>query len=67
MRNHLWGIINAVVNNVTNATAESFNSGIQRLKKRACGYRSRDAFRTAIYFHFGKLDMLPEGLPIHTN
>lgn len=59
---HLWGILNAAVTQVTNATAESLNAGIQRLKKRACGYRNRKKFRIAIMFHFGKLDLMPEGV-----
>lgn len=67
VKNHMWGIVNAVIHGVTNATAEGVNSGIQRLKNRACGYRSRDAYRTAIYFHFGKLDLLPDGVSAHTN
>jgi hypothetical protein len=40
---------------------ESLNAGIQRLKKRACGYRSREKFRIAILFNFGGLDLMPEG------
>jgi len=56
------------VTGVTNATAESLNAGIQRLKKRACGYRNRKKFRIAILFHFGKLKLMPEGVDFtHTN
>ena len=58
---HLRGILNAAVTGVTNAAAESLNAGIQRLKRRACGYRNRAKFRTAILFHFGALDLMPEG------
>jgi transposase len=57
IKNHLWGIINAVVLNRTNAAAESMNSRIQRVKARACGFRNRDRFRTAIMFHLGGLDL----------
>lgn len=67
IRRHLWGILNAIITGTTNATAESINAGIQRLKKRACGYRNRDTFRTAIYFHFGGLDLLPKGVATHTD
>jgi transposase len=59
VKQHLWGIINAIVNNVTNAKAESINSKIQNLKKQACGYRSRIRFREAILFHFGGLNLYP--------
>ena len=61
VKNHLWGILNAAVTGLSNATAESLNAGIQRLKKRACGYRSRAKFRIAILFNFGGLDLMPEG------
>jgi len=59
VKNHLWGILNAIINNVTNARAESLNSRIQGLKKQACGYRNRARFREAIMFHFGGLDLYP--------
>ena len=59
---HLYGIINAVVLRVTNARAEGLNSGIQAMKRRACGYRNRENFRNAIMFHFGQLDLYPEGV-----
>jgi transposase len=56
---HLWGIINAIVLRTTNAAAEGMNSRIQWLKKMACGFRNRERFRNAIYFHFGGLDLYP--------
>lgn len=59
VRDHLEGIINAVVHGVTNARAESVNARIQRVKKMACGFRSRESFRNAIYFHLGGLDLMP--------
>ena len=68
IRDHLWGILNAVLLRGTNATSESINSKIQRLKRRACGFRNRARFRRAIYFHLGGLDLYPV-LPdaIHTS
>ena len=62
IREHLWGIINAIVLKVTNAGAESINAKIQRLKKWACGYRNHERFKAAIMFHLGGLDLYPEGL-----
>jgi transposase len=59
IRTYLWGIINAVVLKRTNAAAESMNSRIQRVKARACGFRNRERFRTAIMFHLGGLDLYP--------
>jgi transposase len=68
VKNHLWGILNAVVNKVTNATAESLNSKIQRIKRAACGFRNKDRFKNAIYFHLGGLDLYPgTALATHTN
>lgn len=59
VRQHLGGIVNAIVLKATNATAESINAKIQRVKRMACGFRNRDRFRTAIYFHLGGLDLRP--------
>jgi transposase len=66
LRQHLWGIINAIVLDATNAHLESVNAKIQALKKRACGYRNRERFRHAILFHCGRLDLHPRILA-HTN
>jgi transposase len=59
IKTHLWGITNAIVLKRTNAAAESMNSRIQRVKARACGFRNRHRFRTAIMFHLGGLDLYP--------
>jgi len=59
IREHLWGIVNAIVLHVTNAGAESINAKIQWIKRQACGFRSRERFRNAIYFHLGGLDLYP--------
>ena len=68
IREHLGGILNAILLRATNATSESINAGIQRVKRMACGFRSRERFRRAIYFHLGGLDLytvLPDAT--HTN
>ncbi len=57
IRDHLAGIVNAVVTRATNAASESINSKIQKVKRLACGFRNRERFRNAIYFHFGGLDL----------
>jgi transposase len=59
IKNHLYGILNAVVLRATNARAESINARIQRVKRMACGFRSRERFKAAIYFHLGGLDLYP--------
>jgi len=66
IREHLRGIITAIVHRATNAGAESINAKIQQVKRMACGYRNRDRFRTAIYFHLGGLELYPP-TSTHTN
>ncbi|MGB1271891.1 MAG: ISL3 family transposase [Endozoicomonas sp.] len=61
IREHLWGIVNAIILSVDNGRSESMNAKIQRVKRRACGFRNRDRFRAAIYFHCGGLELYPCG------
>lgn len=61
LKNHLWGIINAVVLNADNSHAESINSRIQTIKARSRGFRNKQRFRDAIYFHLGGLELYPAG------
>lgn len=65
VKHYLWGILNAIVLNVTNAMTESLNAKIQWVKKNGCGFRNRARFRTAVLFHCGGLDLYPR-LPTHT-
>ena len=60
VRNHLEGIVNAIAHGVSNAAAEGFNSVVQKLKTRAAGFRNRERFKNAIYFHLGRLDLYPK-------
>ncbi len=57
IKNHLWGILNAIILKVSNGPAESVNSRIKTIKVRACGFRNKDRFIDAIYFHLGGLDL----------
>jgi transposase len=66
VRKYLWGILNAIALHVTNAATESLNAKIQWIKKNACGFRNRDRFRAAIYFHCGDLDLYPELAATHS-
>lgn len=69
IKRHLAGIVNAIHHGVTNARAEGINARIQWIKYTARGFRNRERFRNAIYFHLGGLDMTPEVLQpirIHT-
>ena len=68
IRDHLWGIVNAMALKITNAASESVNSKVQRIKRAACGFRNRDRFRNAILFHLGGLDLYPASASAtHTN
>ena len=60
IREHLWGIINAIVLKADNGRSEAMNRKIQQIKSRACGFRNRERFRNAIYFHLGGLDLYLE-------
>jgi transposase len=59
LKNHLANIMTYFKHRITNATAEGLNSKIQTIKLMACGYRNRDHYKTAIYFHCGGLDLYP--------
>lgn len=44
---------------ITNAGTGAINAKIQAVKRRACGFRSRQRFRVTICFHCGGLDSYP--------
>jgi transposase len=62
LRRHLQGVLNAISSGVTNARVEGLNTTIQGLKRAARGFRNRERFRNAIYFHLGGLDLYPASL-----
>jgi transposase len=62
IKEHLWGILNAVVLKVSNGPAEGLNSRIKMIKVRSRGFRNKERFANAIYFHLGGLNLYPEGL-----
>jgi transposase len=59
LRRHEKGVLSFFAHRVTNAVSEGINSKIQTIKKMAYGYRNRDHFKTAIYFHCGGLQLHP--------
>jgi transposase len=59
LRNHLDGILTYCKHHVTNGTTEGINSTVMTIKRLAGGYRNRENFKTAIYFHCGGLDLHP--------
>lgn len=60
VKRHLTNVLTYFTHRVTNAVAEGLNSKIQTIKKRAYGFRNRENFKLAIYFHCGGLDLYPE-------
>ncbi len=56
---HFLGVANALCNKASNAIAERINGAIQKLKSIAKGFRKPENFRTAILFHYGKLQLFP--------
>jgi transposase len=62
LKSHLTNIMTFFMHRITNAVAEGLNSKIQTIKQKACGYRNRDNFRTAIFFHCGGLSLYPRAV-----
>jgi transposase len=52
-------IVTYLKHRITNAASESINSKVQWVKYTARGFRNRQNFVTAIYFHCGGLDLAP--------
>jgi transposase len=59
IKRHLSGVMAFFSHRITSATAEGLNSRIQAIRVAARGYRNREHFKTAIYFHLGGLDLYP--------
>jgi len=57
VKRHLENVLAYYRHRITNAVSEGLNSKIETIKKMACGFRNRDHFKTAIYFHCGGLDL----------
>jgi transposase len=57
--NHIDQILMYFKHKITNATSEGLNSKIQKVKAMACGFRNKENFKTAIYFHCGGLSLYP--------
>ena len=59
LQTHLKNIQTYCRKRLTNAGAEGLNSKIMAIKRRACGYRNKEYFKTAIYFFCGGLSLYP--------
>ncbi len=66
IKDHLWGILNAVI-----LPAEGLNSRIKMIKVRSkvsateaglFRFLNKERFAKAIYFHLGGLNLYPEGV-----
>ncbi len=68
LKAHLDNILTYLTHRITNAVTEGLNAKIQWIKYSARGYRNRDAFKMAIYFYCGGLDLEPRlaVLPTHS-
>ena len=62
IKEHLWGILNTIILEVSNGPAEDHNCRIKTIKVRSGGFRNKKQFANAIYFHLGGLDLYPEGV-----
>jgi transposase len=60
LRSRLPTLLNYCVWPITNAATEALNAKIQWIKYTARGFRSREGYRRAIYFHCGGLDLYPQ-------
>ena len=59
LKRHEPGLLSYFAHRITNAGAEGLNSRIQAIRVSARGYRNREHFKTAIYFHLGGLQLYP--------
>jgi len=60
LKRRFGSIIAYVRHRITNAASESINAKVRWAKYTAPGFRNRQNFVRAIYFHRGGLDMAPE-------
>ena len=59
LKRHEAGLLSYFAHPITNAGAEGLNSRIQAIRVSARGYRNREHFKTAIYFHLSGLQLYP--------
>jgi transposase len=59
LKRRFENIITYLTHPITNATSESINPKIQWVKYTARGFRDKQNFIKAIYFHCGGLDLAP--------
>jgi transposase len=60
LKRHEAGLLSYFAHPITNAGAEGLNSRVQAIRVFARGYRNREHFKTANYFHLGGLALYPQ-------
>lgn len=60
LKRRFENVITYLKHRITNASSESINAKIQWVKYTARGFRNKQNFINAIYFHCGGLDLAPE-------
>ena len=60
LKKHLHGLLAWFDSRIDNGRTEGYNSLVASILSAARGYRNFDNLRTAILFHCGKLDMMPD-------
>ena len=59
LKRRFRNIVTCLRHRITNAVSESLNAKIQWVKYTAHGFRNKQNFINAIYFHRGGLDLAP--------
>lgn len=59
IKRRLMNVLTYFEHRITNATSEGINGKIMAIKKAAFGFRNRQHFKTAIFFHCGGLQLYP--------
>ena len=59
IKQRLDNVVSYCTHFITNSVAEGMNSKIMSIKRRVGGYRNRENFKSAIFFHCGGLDLYP--------
>lgn len=59
IKERLENVVSYCTHGITNGVAEGLNSKIMSIKRRVGGFRNRQNFKTAIFFHCGGLDLYP--------
>jgi transposase len=59
IKSRIENVVSYCRHHITNGVAEGINSKIMTIKRKCCGFKNIDNFKTAIFFHCGGLDLYP--------